>query len=141
MAKRKETQLYNSRQLTKHLREFAADIETMDDDGNMITRGEALALLIWRKALGSESRDPKTNEITVHKPEAWAIQLIYERIEGKAPMALVDDRAQLSVAEKVSELVRKRLNKQAEAAIAVPQETEPVDRSDNGLEDSQESDS
>lgn len=134
----KKDRPYNSRQLTKHLREFANDVETMDGD-RVITRGEALALLLWKMALGFEAEDPETKTIRHYKPQAWAIQLVYERLEGKTPQALVDDQAHIIIADKVSELVQHRLNQQAEAAVAIPDETGPVDRSSDGSKSSEKS--
>jgi len=132
---------YSSRQLTLHLREMAAEVLTMDDEGNLLTRGEALAELLWKKALGHETIDEKTEEVTYHKPEAWAISLIWERMEGKAPVAIPDDKGALKIAERVSELVRNRLNSYAEAAVAVPDPSGPVDLPDHRVESAKRSDS
>lgn len=116
--KKRKRARYSSRQLTIHLREMAAEVLTMDDEGNLLTRGEALAELLWKKALGHETVDEKTEEVTYHKPEAWAISLIWERMEGKAPVAIPDDKGVLTAADRINELVKSRINAMTEAAVA-----------------------
>jgi len=135
--KKKKRQRYSSRQLTQHLREMAAEALTIDDEGSLVTRGEALAALLWKKALGYESVDSETSEVTYHKPEAWAIQLIWERMEGKAPVAIPDDKGIMKIAERVSELAKNRINSFAEVAIAIPDQKGPVDLPQDGIEGSQ----
>ena len=123
-------------QLTKHLRALAAEIETSDDNFNLITRAEMLAMVVWKKALGwvepaRMQGDVVLVKAAVHKPESWAIQLIYDRIEGKAPQAVPDAKGRLTAAEKVSELVKSKLNAEAELAVSVPSPDGPVDGPDN----------
>lgn len=134
LPKKKKRARYSSRQLTLHLREMAAEALTINDEGGLVTRGEALATLLWKKALGYESVNSETSEVTYHKPEAWAIQLIWERMEGKAPVAIPDDKGVLKIADKVSDLARNRLNSFAESAVAIPDQKEPVDLSNNRTE-------
>lgn len=118
LPKKRKRARYSSRQLTLHLREMAAEIQTMNDEGDLITRGEALAALLWKKALGYESLDEESKEAIYHKPEAWAISLIWERMEGKAPVSIPDDKGVLTAADKISELVKSRINAITEAAVA-----------------------
>lgn len=124
---------YSSRQLTQFLRAIAADASTIDDEGNLITKGEALARLLFKKALGyHESEDPDDpSKKTYHKPEAWAMQMIWERLEGKAPMAMMDEKSGLSAEDRVSELATARLNSYAEAVVSVPPPPRYMGRSDN----------
>jgi hypothetical protein len=56
----------------------------------------------------------------VHPPVAWAMQYLYERQEGKAPMAVPDDDNRVKAAEKVRELAKDRLNKMASAVVGPP---------------------
>jgi len=55
-------------------------------NGDVITRAQALADLVWRNALGYsepvDDHNPEGEQI-VHRPATWAIQLVYDRIEGK----------------------------------------------------------
>ena len=89
--------------LTKHLRALAAEAsEQIADDGSVLTRAEALALLIWGRALGWVEKGDKGEQVN-HKPEPWAISLIYERLEGRCPTAM-DTGNKGTVADKVSEM-------------------------------------
>jgi len=110
---------YNTTELTNHLRELAAEVhdwvQDPDDptDGRIITRGEALARLLFRKALGysEEIVDDEGNKtVKEHRPEAWAIQLIWDRVEGKTPQAITEDTRRIKAVEKVRELAKARLN-------------------------------
>lgn len=108
---------YSNRELTQHLRALAAEAITIDNNGNVVTRGEKLASDLWERAIGYESKDPKDpDKIVKHAPEAWAIQLIYERMEGKSPTALPDEAGGMKVTDRVDELHKDRLNQMAMAA-------------------------
>jgi len=141
MAQKKKKFKFNTRQLTQHLRELAVESETMTDAGVIITKSEALAQLLWKKALGWKETNKETGEVITYKPEAWAIQMIYERMEGKAPIALIDEKQQLTAAEKISDLARTKLNKQARTIVAVSKEDQSVDLSHNGSTSSERPDS
>lgn len=130
---------YSARQLTKFLRELAEEMHTMGDAGEMVTKAEALARLLWDKALGYKHRDPKTGETKWYKPESWAIQLIYERMEGKAPVTMEPETSRITAAQKIGDLARNRLNSEAELAVALPGDSGPVDGPNNGSEGSEES--
>jgi hypothetical protein len=113
---------YSSKELTNHLREMAAEAHDMMDDGSVLTRGEALALLLWRKALGyTEKRvdDEGTETEVYHEPASWAIQLVYERMEGRTPQAITEDEQRIKAADRVRDLAKSRLNSLAQKATAV----------------------
>lgn len=115
MAERK----FNSRELTDHLRRLAAGQEGHVVDGELVTRGEALAHLLWKKALGYKETvkdDYGREQIVEHRPEAWAIQLVYDRMEGRTPQAEVADDGKVNVAERVRDMAKSRLNEFAAAA-------------------------
>mgnify|MGYP006272615441 CR=1 FL=1 len=111
---------YNSRQLTENLRQLAAEAHDWSMEDGAITKGEALAKLLWKKALGytEETTDDEGNTKQVyHKPEAWAIQLVYERMEGKTPQAIQDDEGNKRKAkDEVRDLAKARLNDLAKTA-------------------------
>ena len=104
---------YHSRELTNHLQELAAEAFEVTEEDECLTRGEALARLLWQKALGhvkkSISDEGKETEI-YFPPEAWAITLIYERMEGKAPQAVPDDGGRVKAIDKVRELAKNLVN-------------------------------
>ena len=126
--------------MTKFLRALAEEVETsLRDESSgefrLITRAEMLALVLWKKALGwIEPNKIKDGPEIVHKPESWAIQLIYERLEGRAPQAVPDAKGHLTAADKIDELAKSKLNRTAEAVAAIPCTDSSVDRPDNGSE-------
>jgi hypothetical protein len=95
--------------LTKHLREMAQYVETLDDEGNAVTKARRLAALVWDHALGFEEKEPDSDKVVLRRPEQWAIMLIYERIEGRCPVAQAESSGK-TVAEKVSELGVDKIN-------------------------------
>lgn len=103
---------YTGKELTKHLRLLAMEAESVSDEGETITKAEALARLLWKKALGFAEmvmKEGSPKEVK-NPPEAWAIQLIYERLEGKVANTAPEEAGKITAAEKVSELARSRIN-------------------------------
>ena len=100
--------------LTAFIREIAEE-ETevlLDNEDKMVTKAEALARLIWKKALGyKEVNIVKGQPIdTIYHPDKGCMGLIFDRMEGKAPAALDEGDEKLTVAERVSEQGKKRIN-------------------------------
>lgn len=110
------------KELTRHLRDLAAEAATARDNGDVVSNAQALAELIWKKALGytdmQKNRDGELIE-TYHTPESWAIQLLYERIEGKAGPTTTEEAGKISAADKVGELSRNRINAMATSTIGI----------------------
>jgi hypothetical protein len=109
-----------TRALTSKIKELAAEVhDRLTEDGDVVTKAEALARLLWKKALGSteKTRDDAGNlkEVT-HKPEAWAIALLYERMEGRVAQAMPEEGSRMKASAKVRELAKERLNQMATAA-------------------------
>lgn len=112
----------NTRNLTKHLNALGAEAHDVHPDGSPMTREEALAILLWKKALGykEKTRNDEGSWVeTVYKPEAWAMQYIYERKEGKTTPAPAEDSGRVKASDRVRELARERLNRMA-TTVAVP---------------------
>jgi len=111
---------YNTKQLTNHLRQMAAEAFDMTVDGDVITRGEALAIGLWERALGymEEKVDDEGVKTKVYHPAAaWAMQLVYDRMEGKTPPALVEDESRVTASDKVRALATARANDLARKAM------------------------
>ena len=113
----------SGRALTEKLREIMASYHTGDlneaGEMQMITKGERLAEILADRALGwveTETIEDKKvpggvrEKVTKHKPEKWAIVMVYERMEGKTPTAIEDKNPGITVADKVSELAVTRIN-------------------------------
>jgi hypothetical protein len=116
----------NAKALRAALKELASEVLTSetDNDGNVValTRADALARLLWNRALGyTESYRDEAGRLCkkVHDPESWAMQYVFERIEGRAPQATVEAEAGVKAVDKVRELAKDRLNRIA-ATIAGP---------------------
>jgi hypothetical protein len=127
--------------LTNHLRQLAAEVVEVLPDGTQVTRNEKLAELIWKQALGfaEEIKDEWGNTKTVtHKPVSWAQQYLYERIDGKAPIAAPESQSGVRASDRVRDLARNRLNALAEVASgppAAPAEKKKVKGTDDDIRD------
>jgi hypothetical protein len=123
--------------ITNHLRRLANQADTYTDaDGNLVTRAEGLAEQLWKFALGYKDDDGE-----IHKPATWAIQLIFDRLEGKNPEPEADDGV-MTVQEKIQDV--KRLNKLAEQCVEaetrpeLSMSTEDMDMQHDGPESSED---
>jgi hypothetical protein len=119
MTKRREK--FSNRALTLKLREIMAEVydsKLEDEKWTMTSKGERLAEILVDRAIGwKEEVTVKTDvpgqvETTIvqHKPERWAIEMCYDRLEGKTPQALADETTALTAADKVEELSKSRIN-------------------------------
>ena len=102
-------------EITRLIRERGNEFHTVDDDGNPLTRLQALALLVWKKALGWTETDPKTGTETVHSPDRGFITMIYDRLDGKMAPAVADTgKKKATLSDRVGEQSKKRLNSLAQ---------------------------
>jgi len=102
-------------EITRLIRERGNEFHTVDDEGNPLTRLQALALLIWQKALGYTEIDGKTGTEIVHSPDRGFITTIYDRLDGKmAPAIANNGKKKATVADRVEEQSKRRLNQMAE---------------------------
>jgi ethanolamine utilization protein EutP (predicted NTPase) len=103
------------RVLTKALEALSTQAVTQNDDGEIITRAERLAELVWQYALGFTDTDVKTGKEVVHRPATWAIHLLFDRMEGRVVTKIVTKgKDKVSVADRVSELSKTSINRLAE---------------------------
>lgn len=118
--------------LSKFIREIASEecddpvIKARGEDAVMVTKAEAIARYIWKAALGWEESvnvcDKQGKKVgirpEVHKPDKWAINMIWDRMEGRAGATDLkggSDKAKL--ADKVSEQGKKRLSQIAKSSL------------------------
>jgi hypothetical protein len=120
---------FGGKALTAELRKLAAEVHTVTNDGTPVTREQRLGELIWQQALGwtEESRDDNgTMKKVVHLPVAWAQQYLFERLEGKAPVAVAENDGGMKAADKVRSLAKDRVNAlAAKAAVGKPPSYKP----------------
>lgn len=108
-----------TKELTELLHKIGAETHTMTESGDMLTKNEVLIRLLWDTALGYEEKkkdDDGKETVTVHKPQKWAIELVYNRKEGGIAGATPDASGGISAAKQVRTLANKRLNAAAEKA-------------------------
>lgn len=104
---------YSNKELSNHLRSLAAEIHDYSEEGEGVTRGEALAKLLWDKALGytvKQIDDVGIETETHHEPASWALQMLFDRLEGKAPQAMEDTTDKITAAETVGTMAANRMN-------------------------------
>ena len=101
--------------LSKWLRQIAEEetefIKDNDGEDRMVTKAEAIARLIWKKALGYSKTEIIKGEkiITHYPPDRAMINMLLDRIEGRAPMSTDMGKKKRSIADKVSEQGTKRI--------------------------------
>ena len=103
--------------LTGHIKRLGSESVTIDDEGDPITRFAILAKLVWDKALGYREEiklDDGEVEVTIHKPDKGFIGMIFDRVEGRvAPVAADDSKKKVSLADRIGEQSKVRLNRLA----------------------------
>ena len=107
--------------LSTYLRLIAQETVARDDfekgETRTMSKAEALAYLIWNKALGYREEATGENGETViveHEPDKDMIKLVYDRIEGKVANPEENKDREQKLPDKVSDTNRARLNKMAE---------------------------
>ena len=109
--------------LSSHLRKIAQE-ETeflKDPEGDrMVTKAEALAELMWKMALGYTETVVKAGKDgtvagaeIVHAPDRGMIQLIWDRVEGRAVPVNEGLGKRRALPKKVSDANKERLNRMA----------------------------
>jgi len=108
-----------TKNLTELLQKIGQETHTLTNDGEPRTKDEALIRLLWDTALGYEEvtiDDKGKQKLVKHRPQKWALELIYSRREGGIAGATPDEGGRRTAAEEVRELSKSRLNKLAKQA-------------------------
>lgn len=117
MPDRKSQNMKAGKLLSKFIRQIAEEetefVKDGDGEDRMASKAEALAHIVWQRALGyKETKMPGDNgppiEV-VHAPDQKMIQLLWDRMEGRAPTAGEDVSQRPTIAQKVSEQGTKRI--------------------------------
>lgn len=110
--------------LSQFVREIALEKtqleKNIDGEDKMVSKAEALARLIWKRALGYieiRINDDGTKTEIIHLPDRVYVAMIFDRMEGRAPLMNPEKGDKRSIADKVSEQGKKRSNKIAEGSI------------------------
>ena len=118
----------------RRLTRFLADLggEMIVQDGEAVTRDEALAQTLWNMALGSEYKN-EDGKACFRLPDKSVAIFIVERREGRMPMtSQMEDSTGMSAADKVDELAKERINAAADSILAVPEPGTDVDMPEDG---------
>ena len=93
------------RQIAEEETEVIKDPKTGDD--RMATKAEALARLIWKKALGWTEVSTVKGELieTSYHPDKALMGLLFDRIEGRAPATIGEGDEKITVAERTKATV------------------------------------
>lgn len=110
--------------LSQFIRQIALEetelVKNDDGEDRMASKAEAIAQLMFKMALGYTEikvEDDGTKTRIIHPPSRWAIDRIWERMEGRAPLMNPEKGNKRTIADKVSEQGKKRSNKLAEDSI------------------------
>lgn len=116
---------WKGKEITKALKALALEAESVTDSGDTITRAEALALLLWKRALGYKELKPGREGVmqeVIHDSEAWAMTFVTDRLEGKVANAAPDEASNKpTTAARVSDLAKNRIN----AILSAPVKSGP----------------
>lgn len=98
------------RQIAEEETEMVKDPDSGED--RMATKAEKLARDVWRDALGyTETKIEKDMPVDyIHPPSKVARAMLFDRIEGRAPLVVGEGDEKITVAERVSEQGKKRIN-------------------------------
>jgi hypothetical protein len=100
--------------LSKFLRQIAEEVTELDQkDGEdvLVSKAEKMARIMFKEALGYTEVEVNKNggrKDIIHKPDKTMIGLIYERIEGRAPLAQ-EGTGKQEIPDKVDEQAKKRI--------------------------------
>lgn len=91
--------------------------EPVENSTKCQTKAQALAGLIWKKALGYNETNGENGKVRYYPPATWAIQIIYDRLEGKAGPPEEKAGSRPKITKRVSDLAKSRVNKLAESSV------------------------
>ena len=102
--------------LSQALRALASEAHDIDGSDTK-SRAQCLAEFVWNSALGYKTKVIDKDGNLVDKeigPQTWAINLVFDRIEGKVPISEDSVLEGTSVASRVEEISKDNINDLAE---------------------------
>jgi hypothetical protein len=108
--------------LSQFIRSIALEktaLVTIDGEDQIVSKAEALARLVWKKALGYTEQKVIKGELTDinYPPDRIYVGLLWDRMEGRAPLMNPDKKDRRSIVDRVSEQGKKRSNKIADSSL------------------------
>jgi hypothetical protein len=107
--------------LSKFLRTIAEEMtefeKNKDGEEVIVSKAESLARKIWKAALGYtettvETGGKRVNHI--HTPDKVLMGLLYERLEGRAPLAGMGDSGKQTIPDRVDDQAKFRITQAGE---------------------------
>jgi hypothetical protein len=119
---------WKTKSVTKALQDLAMEAHDSAPDGTPLSKAQCLARLIWNKALGYKKmvvpKDGPPAEIEF-PAEAWAINLVLDRLEGKLGPGVAEESAKTPIVDKVSDLAKRRINSLVVDGVTKPKKGPP----------------
>lgn len=108
--------------LSQFIRDIALEktaLVKIDGEDQIVSKAEALARLVWKKALGYTEQIKEDGVLVdhIHVPDRTMIALLWDRMEGRAPLMNPDKKGGRTIADKISEQGKKRINKLAKSSL------------------------
>lgn len=109
--------------LSQFIRDIAleeTEVVTIDGEDRMASKAEALARMVWKRGLGFIEKVKNEQGVLVdvkHAPDRVYVGMLWDRMEGRAPLMNPDKKDRRTIADKVSEQGKKRLNEIADSSL------------------------
>ncbi len=105
--------------LLRDIAEEKTELGGTVDDPAMISKAEALARLIWKKGLGWTEQIHRDNELVdiEHPPDRVYVGMLLDRLEGRVAAIETGGKERRTVADKVGEQSKKRINSISKDAV------------------------
>ena len=106
--------------MMRTIAEEVTEFVTIDGEDKMISKAEALVRMTWKHALGyTEKRvnDDGTKVDIVHHPDRVYANMLYDRIEGRVAAVEPGKKEKRTVADKVGDQNKKRINAIAKDSV------------------------
>lgn len=108
--------------LSQFIRQIAlekTELIKVGGEDQMASKAEAFARLVWKKALGYTEQKVIDGALTdiIHPPDRVYGGMLWDRMEGRAPLMNPEKGNKRTIADRVSEQGKKRSNKIAQGSL------------------------
>ncbi len=105
--------------MMRSIAEEETELGGTKSDPKMISKAEALARLVWKKALGYTEQVLRNNELIddTHPPDRVYVGMLLDRLEGRVAAVEPGKKEKRTVADRVGEQNKKRINAIAKDSV------------------------
>lgn len=109
--------------LSSMMRSIAEEVTELnkgtDSEDKMISKAEALARLVWKKALGYTDQVVTNGELVdrEYPPDRVYVGMLLDRLEGRVAAVESGKKEKRTVADRIGDQSKKRINAAAKKAI------------------------